>query len=105
VTVREADRIEVWQQRPGLWRYMFVAGGDHTEIVSNETYRSLEEALGAASVAYPDVPVAGYQRPRARVWPWILAGLLGVVVLGLMVWLLRRGRNRSRPRRSILGSP
>jgi hypothetical protein len=90
VRVQQADRIEVWQQRPGLWRYMFVAGGDHTEIVSNETYRSLEEALGAAGMAYPGIPVAGYERPRARLWPWVVAGLVGVVAVGVVVWAVRR---------------
>lgn len=105
MSVREADRIEVWQQRPGLWRYMFVAGGDHTEIVSNETYRSLDEALGAASVAYPGVPVAGYERGRARMWPWILAGAMGLIALALIIWVVRRGRTRPTRPRSILGSP
>jgi hypothetical protein len=90
VRVQTADRIEVWQQRPGLWRFMFVAGGDHTEIVSNETYRSLEEALGAASVAYPGVTVAGHERRRPRLWPWVLAGLFGVVALSLLLWAIRR---------------
>jgi hypothetical protein len=98
VRVQAADRIEVWQQRPGLWRYMFVAGRDHTEIVSNETYRSIEEALGAATVAYPGVPVAGHERRRPRLWPWVLAGLLGVVVLGLL-WAIRRYRRRERASR------
>jgi hypothetical protein len=105
VSVREADRIEVWQQRPGLWRYMFVAGGDHTEIVSNETYRSLEEALGAARVAYPNVPVAGYERRRARVWPWIVAGVFGMIALGLVIWLVRRALDSPRTSGAILGSP
>jgi hypothetical protein len=92
VRVQQADRIEVWQQRPGLWRYMFVAGGDHTEIVSNETYRSVDEALGAAAVAYPGIPVAGYERPRARLWPWVMVGLVGVVAVGVAVWAIRRRR-------------
>ena len=91
-TIREVDRIEVWQQRPGLWRWMFVAGGDHTEIVSNETYRSLDEALGAAAVAYPGIPVAGYERKRASVWPWIAVGLVGVLAVGGLMWALRRPR-------------
>jgi hypothetical protein len=89
------DRIEVWQQRPGLWRWMFVAGGDHTEILSNETYRSLDQALGAATVAYPGVPVAGYERRPTRVWPWILVGIAGAVVVGGLVWAGRRARRHS----------
>ena len=90
----QLDRIEVWQHRPGLWRWMFVAGGDHTEIVSNETYRSLDQALGAAAVAYPGVPVAGHERKRASVWPWVAVGLLGVLAVGGLVWAARRGRGR-----------
>jgi hypothetical protein len=93
-SVRQIDRIEVWQHRPGLWRWMFVAGGDHTEIISNETYRSLDDALGAAAVAYPGVPVAGYEPERTSVWPWIAVGVIGVLAVGGLVWALRSRRRR-----------
>jgi hypothetical protein len=97
------DVIEVWQQRPGLWRWRFVAGGDHTEILSNETYRSLQEALRSARVAYPEVPVAGMEETRrSSILPYVVAGFLGMVILGVAVWwLLRSVRSaRERPGRS-----
>jgi hypothetical protein len=93
------DHIEVWQQRPGLWRWMFVAGGDHTEILSNETYRSLDQALGAATVAYPGVPVPGYERRASRVWPWVVVGIAGALAVGGLVWAARRSRGRRHARR------
>jgi hypothetical protein len=93
------DIIEVWQQRPGLWRWMFRAGGNHTEIVSNETYRSLEEALGSARIAYPGVPVAGHERPRAKVWPSVALGFVAVVAAGLVTWAVLRSLDRSRRER------
>jgi hypothetical protein len=90
------DVIEVWQQRPGLWRWMFRAGGNHTEILSNETYRSLQEALGSARIAYPGVPVAGHERPRASVWPSVAAGFVAVVATGLITWAVLRSLERRR---------
>jgi hypothetical protein len=92
------DIIEVWQQRPGLWRWMFRAGGNHTEILSNETYRSLDEALGSARIAYPGVPLAGHQRVRAKVWPYVAAGFAVVVVAGLVGWGVLRALDRRRVR-------
>ena len=89
-----SDVIEVWQQRPGLWRWMFRAGGNHTEILSNETYRSLQEALGSARIAYPGVPVAGQERLRA--WPYVVAGFAVVVVAGLVTWAVVRSLERRR---------
>jgi hypothetical protein len=90
------DVIEVWQQRPGLWRWMFRAGGNHTEILSNETYRSLQEALGSARIAYPGVPVAGYERPRTSVWPSVAVGFVAVVAAGLVTWAVLRSLERRR---------
>jgi hypothetical protein len=92
--VPETDIIEVWQHRPGLWRWLFRAGGDHTEILSNETYRSLQEALRAARVAYPGVPVAGHETPRVSIVPYVVAGFVGVVAVGLVAWAIMRARRR-----------
>lgn len=96
--VPPTDVIEVWQQRSGLWRWMFRAGGDHTEILSNETYRSLQEAIGSARIAYPRVPVAGHERPRTPVWPYVAAGFVTVVAVGLITWAVLRSLERRRKR-------
>ena len=86
------DHIRLWEERPGQWRWMFVAGGDHTEILSNETYRSLDQAIGSATLAYPGVPVAGASVARARLWPWLLLGLAGAAAVGITIWAARRRR-------------
>lgn len=93
----QADVIDVWQPRPGLWRWRFRAGGNHTEIVSNETYRTLEQALWSARVAYPGVPVAGMERRRDPVAVYAVVAFVGVLAVGALVrWLLRRWARRSR---------
>jgi hypothetical protein len=57
----EAPRVEVWQQRDGEWRWRYVGvaeeEGEPLLLLSNEPESSEEEAISAARLAYPGVPV------------------------------------------------
>jgi ubiquinol-cytochrome c reductase cytochrome b subunit len=57
----EAPRVEVWQQRDGEWRWRYVGvveeDGEPLRLLSNEPESSEDEAVSAAQLAYPGVPV------------------------------------------------
>jgi hypothetical protein len=57
----EAPRAEVWQQRDGAWRWRYVdvveEDGEPLRLLSNEPESSEEEAVSAARLAYPGIPV------------------------------------------------
>lgn len=99
-----AERIEVWQQAPGQWRWRFVEDGDASvELASNTTEPSEQAAVAAAELAYPGVPVEVRRRTRAQVeaaaaadprrWLWTGAtaalslALAGVAVRYRRWWL------------------
>jgi hypothetical protein len=54
--VSSGERIEVWQERDGLWRWRY-RNDDGVDLLSNESHLSREETVHSASVAYPGVPV------------------------------------------------
>jgi hypothetical protein len=62
----ERERVEVWQQPDGSWRWRYVTqdGEERVELPSNEPDSSRDEAVHKASVAYPDVPVEVREPPR-----------------------------------------
>lgn len=97
-----AERIELWRDSGGLWRWAYVSGhpddGDGLALPANEPALTREDALAAARLAYPGLPVTdppdireparGEQAPdrlaldlRSSRWPWVLAavGLTGVL--------------------------
>jgi hypothetical protein len=57
----DAPRVEVWQQRDGSWRWRYVGvaeeEGEPLRLLSNEPESSEEEAVSAARLAYPGVPL------------------------------------------------
>ncbi len=59
--------VEVWRETSGFWRWRYIesalAGAEPLELLSNEVYESREEALKAATTAYPGVPVLELDRP------------------------------------------
>jgi uncharacterized protein YegP (UPF0339 family) len=85
--------VDLWRERSGEWRWRYREARDHTELRSNEDYRSREEAARAARVSYPGVPVV---ERRAEVEPgsgpfWLLlagGGLLLVLVILAFLGLL-----------------
>ena len=84
-----AERLEVWQDPGGLWRWAYVQGDPASddgglELPASEPALTRDEALAAARLAYPGVPVtdpaddragppAAAERRRGRRWPWRLA--------------------------------
>jgi hypothetical protein len=57
----EVPRVEVWRQRDGGWRWRYVGAaeeeGEPLRLLSNEPESSEEQAVSAARLAYPGVPV------------------------------------------------
>jgi hypothetical protein len=77
----DAPWIEVWQQDDGSWRWRYVGtveeDGEPLELVSNEPESSEDEAVEAAQLAYPDVPMQVRRETRSLVarrdrhrWAW-----------------------------------
>jgi hypothetical protein len=92
--------VEVWQLPDDSWRWRFVGvdgEGEQVELPSNELESSREEAVSAAQVAYPGLPVevldsrkGGETEPgpagRLSRWPWaVLVALAGVLVAAVGV--------------------
>jgi hypothetical protein len=96
-----AERIEVWAEFGGLWRWRYRATDDHTEIASNRSFDTLRDAIDAARLAYPGVPIEAPPRPDEPDWAdllrWTLYGvaaLLVIVALLLVVRALARRASR-----------
>jgi hypothetical protein len=102
------ELVQVWQQHDGTWRWRYVVL-DHTELRSNQGYRSAEEAVRSARQAYPGVAVLGpidgpptmNGRPRRRAGVVRTAAMSAATVFALLtVWYvvsrLRRPVRRGR---------
>jgi hypothetical protein len=63
-----AGVIEVGRGGDGFWRWTYGESSDHQGLRSNRSYPTRGEALRAAALAYPGVPVA---EPR-ELDPWLL---------------------------------
>lgn len=60
----EADKIVVWQQDDGLWRWRwFPASGEGEPLLSNEGYESPDEAEESARSAYPQTTRVAIEKP------------------------------------------
>ena len=59
--------VEVWRESSEFWRWRYTeppsAGRGPLELLSNEIYESREEAVRAATTAYPGIPVLELDRP------------------------------------------
>jgi hypothetical protein len=94
-----AERIEVWPEFGGVWRWRYRATDDHTEIASNRAFDTLDEAISAASLAYPNVPIEAPPRPDepelADLLRWALYGIAAMLVVVAVVLLVRALARRS----------
>jgi hypothetical protein len=96
-----AERIEVWAEFGGLWRWRYRATDDHTEIASNRSFDSLREAIEAARLAYPGVPIDAPPRPDEPDWAdlfrWAMYGVAALlVIVGLFLVVRAVARQASR---------
>ncbi len=106
------DRVEVWlDDEDRLWRWRFV-GHDGTTLMANRSSPTRDEAMAAARVAYPGVPVREQATPpspsrrrrRGRAWlvgllvaaSVLTAGLVLVVLAAVAVAAVAAKRVRSR---------
>jgi ubiquinol-cytochrome c reductase cytochrome b subunit len=94
-----SERIEVWPEFGGVWRWRYRATDDHTEIASNRAFDTLEEAISAARLAYPNVPIEAPPRPDepelADLLRWALYGIAAMLVVVAVVLLVRALARRS----------
>jgi ubiquinol-cytochrome c reductase cytochrome b subunit len=100
---RPLPRVEVWQEDDEAWRWRYLDAveedGEPLELPANEPEPSQEEAVSAARLAYPGVPVVLLtedeaepetdRRTRHRRWQLIVGVVL---VVAVAVRLLRRDR-------------
>lgn len=102
--------VEVWRESEEFWRWRYTEPPSHgngpLELLSNEVYESRQEAVQAATTAYPGIPVLELDRPpgtppepagrsgRARLRRRMLA-VLGIT-LALLALRLRRHRRNAR---------
>jgi ubiquinol-cytochrome c reductase cytochrome b subunit len=87
------ERIEVWAEFGGVWRWRYRATDDHTEIASNRSFDTLQEAIEAARLAYPGVPIEAPPRPQgpggADLLRWTLYGLAALLVVAAVARVVR----------------
>jgi hypothetical protein len=91
--------VELWRGSDARWRWRYVepsANGRPLTLYGNKHYVSRDEAVRAATTAYPDVPLlehvpslAGRRRSRRRM-------LVSLVVALLLLAGWRRARRRPR---------
>ena len=99
---RPPERVEVWEQAPGQWRWRFVEDGGEAPLAlaSNTTEPSEAAALAAARLAYPGVPVEVRRRTRAQVVAaapadprrWLWTGATAALSLALAAVAVRYRR-------------
>jgi hypothetical protein len=96
-----AERIEMWRDPDGRWRWSYRASG--LELLGNDSFAAAGAARRAATAAYPGVDVlevAGAEEPRARPAPRparkeaLLMLLLAAILGGLVVFARRRAAPR-----------
>jgi hypothetical protein len=51
------ERVEVWRQPDGLWRWRYRNPDNGVDLLSNESHITRDQAEHAAAVAYPSVPI------------------------------------------------
>lgn len=90
---RQAEHIEVWPEFGGVWRWRYRATDDHTEIASNRAFDTLQDAIDAARLAYPNVPIEAPPRPDEPDWRdllrWAGYGLAAILVVVAVVLVVR----------------
>jgi ubiquinol-cytochrome c reductase cytochrome b subunit len=88
--------VELWRNPDGTWRWRWCGPGE--DLTSNEAYQSRDEAVSAARVAYPGVPIRQDEPPEGVVLPAPEhAPGLGTKALAGVVWvaLFLAGRHRN----------
>jgi len=102
----EADKLVVWQQDDGLWRWRwFPASGDAEPLLAAHGFESAEEAEESARSAYPEttrVVVEGPNRSLATETGQVAARGCGAVlatiaVAGLVVVRRRKLEREGKP--------
>jgi ubiquinol-cytochrome c reductase cytochrome b subunit len=79
-----AGEVEVWEEEDGLWRWRY-RDDEGVDLLSNESHLTRDEAIHAASVAYPGVPVR--VKPPARAGARRRSGLgtaIGRAIISLL---------------------
>lgn len=103
----EVDKIVVWQQDDGLWRWRwFPASGEGEPLLSNEGYESPDEAEESARSAYPQTTRVAIEKPDHSLVAESghAAGKgCGAVLAGLAVAVLVLLRRRKLERQGELG--
>lgn len=111
---REEPRrwLEVWEEPVGSWRWRYVLDGDeqHLELASNNPEPSYDDAVAAARLAYPDVPVQRRERAAGEVaagqlTPQTRDRLLGYALTGGISLVLATLALRSRRWWLVLAAP
>jgi hypothetical protein len=94
-----AERIEVWTEFGGLWRWRYRATDNHTEIASNRSFDTLRDAIEAARLAYPGVPIEAPPRPEEPEWAdllrWIFYGIAALLVIVAIFLVIRAVARRA----------
>ncbi|HZD74405.1 MAG TPA: hypothetical protein VE776_11070 [Actinomycetota bacterium] len=102
--------VEIWRESPEFWRWRYTEppspGSDELVLLSNDVYETRQEAVEAATTAYPGVPVLDLERPPGappeqptgggRVRMRRTLALLGVALALLALRLRRRRKHGSR---------
>lgn len=81
--MNDTARVEVWQDDGGLWRWRY-RDDEGVDLLGNESHLTREEAVHAASVAYPGVRIEGPGEPRGR-GGRSLAGRIALLLLAVVV--------------------
>jgi hypothetical protein len=102
--------VEVWRESPEFWRWRYTEppspGTEELVLLSNDVYETRQEAVEAATAAYPGVSVLQLDRPPGappepaasggRVLMRRTLALLGVALALLALRLRRRRKHGSR---------
>ena len=87
-----ASAIDLWQEADGRWRWAYKENG--LEIMSNHPYATMDAAVEAASIAYPDVPIAALRRDLSSDDVSTRPSLATLLLMIIAVWRwYRRARS------------
>ena len=101
---RPLPRVEVWQEDEGAWRWRYLGAGEEDGeplvLPANEPESSQDDAVSAARLAYPGVPVevlaedsapepSASREARQRRWR-LVVGLLLTAAIALRLLLRHR---------------
>ncbi len=108
--MRWDDRVEVWRQPDGYWRWEYVRPADgssgEVRLLANMAYEDREEACRSAAAAYAGVPIHDAPRRGAsgRGGARRMARAVLLAAVAVTVWRLQRALSRRAVRRAA-GAP